>query len=56
MMDHTPSVTGAKGKEGMAYAIGYIRALIQVVYGEADALRRNIEDPPQWQQGAAAKL
>jgi D-mannonate dehydratase len=31
MMDHTPNVTGAAGKEGMAYAIGYIRALVQVV-------------------------
>ena len=49
-MDHTPSVTGAAGKEGMAYAIGYIRALLQVVYGEGDELRRYVDKPPQWRQ------
>ena len=46
MMDHTPNVTGAAGKEGMAFAVGYIRALIQVVY--ADELRRSVEDPPTY--------
>ena len=37
---------GAAGKEGMAFAVGYIRALIQVVY--ADELRRSVEDPPTY--------
>ena len=46
MMDHSPDVTGAQGKEGMAYAIGYIRALLQVVYG--DELRRSVESPPEY--------
>jgi len=34
MMDHTPQIPGdRKGREGRAYAVGYIRALIQAVYG-----------------------
>ena len=39
-------MTPAAGKEGMAFAVGYIRALIQVVY--ADELRRSVEDPPTY--------
>ena len=48
MMDHTPNVTGAVGKEGMAYAIGYIRALLQVVW--RDELCRSVDCPPEWRQ------
>ena len=34
MMDHTPSFAHGYGPlHGKAYAIGYIRALIQTVYG-----------------------
>ena len=33
MMDHTPSFPHGYGAYGKAYAIGYIRALIQTVYG-----------------------
>jgi mannonate dehydratase len=34
MMDHTPGIPGdVKGREGHAFATGYIRALIQTVYG-----------------------
>lgn len=34
MMDHTPSFAHGYGPlYGKAYAIGYIRALIQMVYG-----------------------
>ena len=32
MMDHTPSFQDRQGLHGKAYAIGYIRALIQTVY------------------------
>ena len=52
MMDHTPEVTGAVGREGMAYAIGYIRALLQVVWG--DELRRSVDYPPEWRQATSA--
>ena len=34
MMDHTPGIPGdEKSRAGHAYAVGYIRALIQTVYG-----------------------
>lgn len=34
MMDHTPGIPGdEKSRAGHAYAVGYIRALIQAVYG-----------------------
>ncbi len=34
MMDHTPAFGGGYGAlHGKAYAIGYIRALVEVVYG-----------------------
>jgi mannonate dehydratase len=33
MMDHTPGIPGdADGREGHAYATGYMRAMIQAVY------------------------
>ena len=34
MMDHTPGIPGDRGaREGHAFATGYIRAMIQAVYG-----------------------
>ena len=33
MMDHTPDIPGDReGREGRAYAVGYIRAMLQSVY------------------------
>ena len=34
MMDHTPSIPGDRGgREGHALAVGFMRAMIQAVYG-----------------------
>ena len=54
MMDHTPSIPGAGGKEGMAYAVGYIRALLQVVYH--DELQRSVDEPPVYVRKAVAAV